>query len=116
MPNNPPTPDEEEFAVEWRKFRGDDKPRRFAHYCYDWDGLPVDENCDEWTSCYCGFVDETGKKVRDRGSVFTIELPPAGPPGDTVTRQLQNQGAKRVDDPRTRPESDVAQPLNQEGR
>ena len=29
---------------------------RFAHYCYDWDGLTVDETCHEFTSCNCTFA------------------------------------------------------------
>jgi hypothetical protein len=24
-----------------------------AHWCNDWDGLPVDETSDEWSSCTC---------------------------------------------------------------
>lgn len=24
-----------------------------AHYCFDWDGLPVDETCREWSACSC---------------------------------------------------------------
>lgn len=24
-----------------------------AHRCYDWDGLPIDETCDEFDCCIC---------------------------------------------------------------
>ena len=30
----------------------------FAHWCYDWDDLPIDETCDEWDTCTCRFVVE----------------------------------------------------------
>lgn len=26
---------------------------KYSHYCMDWDGLPVDEFCIEFTTCYC---------------------------------------------------------------
>jgi hypothetical protein len=29
-----------------RKLRG-----QFSHWCYDWDGLPVDETTEEWECC-----------------------------------------------------------------
>ncbi len=25
----------------------------FAHWCYDWDGLTVDETTEEWQGCTC---------------------------------------------------------------
>lgn len=31
------------------------------HYCYDWDGLPIDETCKEWESCLC-FVAKKGER------------------------------------------------------
>ncbi len=24
-----------------------------AHWCHDWDGLPIDETCEEWDACTC---------------------------------------------------------------
>lgn len=24
-----------------------------GHYCYDWDELPIDETCEEFSSCAC---------------------------------------------------------------
>ncbi len=35
----------------------------YAHWCPDWDELPIDETCNEWP-CNCGFqewVDNGGK-------------------------------------------------------
>lgn len=31
---------------------------KFCHWCYDWDGLPVDETTSEWQGCTCEFEDE----------------------------------------------------------
>ena len=28
---------------------------RFAHWCPEWDGLPMDETCEEWP-CGCQFI------------------------------------------------------------
>lgn len=33
---------------------------RHGHWCYEWDGLPVDETCDEWP-CDC----DVGRPHRD---------------------------------------------------
>ncbi|HZN68024.1 MAG TPA: hypothetical protein VFB66_22250 [Tepidisphaeraceae bacterium] len=36
---------------------------RFAHYCHDWDGLTMDETCDEFEStCACRLPGRTGGK------------------------------------------------------
>lgn len=42
-----------------------------AHWCYDWDGLPVDETCREWP-CQCA----VGRPFRDteQPPVESIEL------------------------------------------
>lgn len=39
-----------EDCFEWR---GETLTGDFAHWCCDWDGLPVDETCREWNSCTC---------------------------------------------------------------
>lgn len=28
----------------------------FAHFCHDWDGMTVDETCDEYSCCNCEFA------------------------------------------------------------
>jgi hypothetical protein len=35
---------------------------KYSHFCMDWDGLPIDETCDEWP-CVCAreLVDERGQ-------------------------------------------------------
>lgn len=35
------------------KYRGRVLTGEFAHWCNAWDGLPVDETCEEWP-CECG--------------------------------------------------------------
>lgn len=41
----------DEFKRDSMKWRGVVLTGEFAHWCYDWDGLPVDETCDEFTCC-----------------------------------------------------------------
>jgi hypothetical protein len=41
----------EKFKRDSMRWRGVVLTGEFAHWCYDWDGLPVDETCDEFTSC-----------------------------------------------------------------
>jgi len=44
-------------SVGWRAeclhWRGVVLVGRFAHYCFDFDGLPVDETCEEFDCCRC---------------------------------------------------------------
>jgi hypothetical protein len=54
----------EEWSNVWRddclEWRGRILEGRYAHWCPEWDDLPVDETCDEWP-CDCGIqeiVDE----------------------------------------------------------
>lgn len=39
---------------------------KYAHYCYDWDCLPVDETTPEWDSCACFPRDDGRSGGRDR--------------------------------------------------
>ena len=34
---------------------------KYAHWCYDFDGLPVDETTEEWAFCHC----YTQKEIED---------------------------------------------------
>jgi hypothetical protein len=27
------------------------------HWCHDWDGLPIDNTCEEYEACHCGGAD-----------------------------------------------------------
>ncbi len=31
---------------------------KYKHFCYSWDGLPIDETCPEFESCECYFAKE----------------------------------------------------------
>lgn len=42
-----------EFEKDCILWRGKILTGKEAHYCYDWDFLPVDETCDEYSSCTC---------------------------------------------------------------
>lgn len=52
------------FLSEWKeeccKWQGGILKGRYSHYCWDWDGLPVDETCSEFTQgcCNCFTQDE----------------------------------------------------------
>lgn len=43
-----------DFAEDCMQWRGRILTGRYAHWCYDWDGLPVDETtADEFDCCTC---------------------------------------------------------------
>lgn len=43
----------EEWVKDCMEYRGIVLTGHFSHWCYDWDGLPVDETSEEWPcSCY----------------------------------------------------------------
>lgn len=43
-----------EWEMDCMKWRGKVLVGKFSHWCYDWDGLPIDETCPEWPdSCTC---------------------------------------------------------------
>ena len=42
-----------EFEEDCIKWRGKILTGKHAHYCYDWDFLPVDETCPEYECCHC---------------------------------------------------------------
>lgn len=49
------------ISVEWQadciKWRGRILTGKYAHWCFDWDGLPIDETCKEWP-CGCLEMDK----------------------------------------------------------
>lgn len=55
----------EEFKRDSMKWRGCVLTGKFAHWCYDWDFLPVDETCDEFTSCH-DVDDPEANAIRER--------------------------------------------------
>lgn len=40
------------FCRDSKKERGRVLTGRYSHWCYEWDGLTIDETCDEWR-CEC---------------------------------------------------------------
>lgn len=40
-----------EWEEDCLEYRGVLLTGRYAHYCLDWDGLPIDETCVEWPCC-----------------------------------------------------------------
>lgn len=48
----------EEWKADSLKWRGEVLKGRFAHWCNEWDGLPVDETTEEFDCCGCDWGDE----------------------------------------------------------
>jgi len=42
-----------DWPADCDKWRGQLLTGRYSHWCYDWDGLPMDETCIEFNSCEC---------------------------------------------------------------
>lgn len=42
------------FVEACMRYRGHVLSGKYAHWCPDWDDLPIDETCSEWP-CGCGF-------------------------------------------------------------
>jgi hypothetical protein len=47
---------EEDWKEDCMKWRGKVLTGAKAHWCYEWDGLPVDETTPEWP-CNCAYAD-----------------------------------------------------------
>jgi hypothetical protein len=43
-----------QFVEDSMKWRGRVLRGKYAHWCPEWDELPIDETCSEWP-CNCGF-------------------------------------------------------------
>jgi hypothetical protein len=41
------------WVEDCRRWRGDVLHGHHMHWCFDWDGLPVDETTDEHATCGC---------------------------------------------------------------
>lgn len=72
-----PAPTDQEIEAQWRQdcetWRGAVLTGKYAHYCYEWDGLPIDETCLEWP-CGCektlGASEEEVAAARARNEEF----------------------------------------------
>ncbi len=47
-----------EWIEDCAKWRGETLTGRWAHWCMDWDDLPVDETCVEFLMCECFDTDD----------------------------------------------------------
>lgn len=61
-PDSPPTATfgfrpVDEWEQDCFQWRGMVLTGRYAHWCMEWDDLPVDETCPEWP-CNCGIVED----------------------------------------------------------
>jgi hypothetical protein len=72
-----------EFEEECIKFYGKVLTGKFAHWCYEWDGLPIDETCEEFKCCCCyADIDPNDERsvatddaiLTDAGSPTTIPI------------------------------------------
>jgi hypothetical protein len=41
------------FEADCMQWRGEILTGDYRHWCADWDELPVDETCDEFSCCHC---------------------------------------------------------------
>lgn len=57
------SPMEQHLKSEFEALKG-----KYKHYCYDWDGLPVDETCLEFAYCNCehdGLKESTRHELKE---------------------------------------------------
>ena len=47
---------EADWKIECLKWQGKVLTGDKCHYCHSWDGLPIDETCDEFECCQCIFT------------------------------------------------------------
>lgn len=71
---------QQEFERESMRFHGRYLKGRYAHWCEDWDELPIDETCMEFCACTCysgSSVDGIQEKLRaERSADETATHPP----------------------------------------
>jgi len=51
---------EEDWKADCLKWRGKVLTGEKAHWCYEWDFLPIDETTPEWP-CNCGFGEQNSR-------------------------------------------------------
>jgi len=50
-------PNEDDWRKDCLYWRGRELTGRYAHWCPEWDDLPIDETCGEWP-CGCAYEDQ----------------------------------------------------------
>ena len=48
----------EDFKAECMRTYGRVLTGQHAHWCPEWDFMPIDETCAEWQSCTCNFKEK----------------------------------------------------------
>lgn len=51
------------------EFYGEVLIGKYAHWCPEWDGLPIDETCEEFKVCQC--FEDSGEIRRIKGKLNT---------------------------------------------
>jgi hypothetical protein len=54
-----------EWCQDSIRWRGKVLNGKYAHWCFEWDGLPVDETTDEFTCCSCWEPGATVEQLAD---------------------------------------------------
>jgi hypothetical protein len=57
------------WEADCERWRGRVLTGEFAHWCYEWDSLPVDETTEEFACCSCDFESEQDAKEQARARV-----------------------------------------------
>lgn len=60
--------DKAEWEADCKRWRGKVLTGFYAHWCCEWDGLPIDETCIEWPCCSfepTGLTDEQKAHARE---------------------------------------------------
>lgn len=63
----------QDWIEDCQRWRGRLLTGKLGHWCYDWDGLPVDETCDEFAACMCWEEDEVLKRTGKTKKAFDEE-------------------------------------------
>ena len=61
-----------EFELDWASWYKELPIGKYAHWCNDWDGLPIDSSFEEFQSCNCTMVDSDGNVLRKGPGVFQV--------------------------------------------
>lgn len=60
-----PNPKLNDWIAECTHYHGRVLVGKYAHWCSDWDFLPIDETCPEWECCVCYGNDVRAREGND---------------------------------------------------
>lgn len=55
-----------EWEAECMWWMGEVLTGKYSHYCWEWDGLPIDETCMEFAACLCYPDNEEVQSLREK--------------------------------------------------